>query len=231
MNIDFRSMVDRDTASVSAALLLAEALEADIAERGAASLVASGGSTPAACYARLAGIELDWASVTVTLSDERWVDTDDPASNAAMLGRELLTGPAAAATFIPLYREGTDPASATGELDAALREHIALPFSATLLGMGADGHFASLFPDAATLTDGLDLDGEALSIAAMTAASPVPRISLTLPALLASRRLLLLIFGDDKREVLERAADGDVSLPVTRLLAQTRTPVDILWAP
>ncbi|MEL7537073.1 MAG: 6-phosphogluconolactonase [Pseudomonadota bacterium] len=222
---------DRAAASRTAADLLADALRRAVADDNVASLVASGGSTPLGCFHELAAMALPWRRITATLSDERWVGADDPMSNEAMLRRELLTGAAAAARFVPLYRDGLTAADACEPVAADIRARMALPFSATLLGMGSDGHFASLFPDSPTLADGLDLTTDALCCAAQTAASPVPRLSLTLAALMNSRLLLLLVFGDDKRRVLERAAGGEAALPVAHLLRQTQTPVHILWAP
>lgn len=231
MTVEMHSLVDRASASKIAAERIAAALDAELTSRHRASFVASGGSTPLACYAELATRKLDWSNVTVTLSDERWVAADDPASNAGMLARELFVAEAAAANFVPLYRDGTSASDACDAIATDLRRRLAMPFSATLLGMGSDGHFASLFPDAENLEAGLDLASEQLCVAVATAASPVPRISLTLAALLASQRLVLLVFGDDKRAILERAADGDTTLPVTRLLAQQSRLIEIIWAP
>ena len=100
-----------------------------------------------------------------------------------------------------------------------------------MLGMGADGHFASLFPDADNLATGLDVDAPVACIPVRTEASPYDRISLTLSALSRSDEVVLLFFGDDKREVYERAKDVGNGYPVSRLLVQKRAPVHVYWAP
>ena len=97
--------------------------------------------------------------------------------------------------------------------------------------MGEDGHFASLFPDAENLEEGLDVDSSELSIPVNTAASPHPRVSLTLSALSRSDEILLLMFGDRKREVYEAAKQTANGYPVFHLLRQKRAPVYVYWAP
>ncbi len=97
--------------------------------------------------------------------------------------------------------------------------------------MGEDGHFASLFPDAANLEEGLDVDSSELCIPVHTAASPHPRVSLTLSALSRSDEILLLLFGDRKREVYEAAKQTANGYPVFHLLRQKRAPVYVYWAP
>ena len=105
------------------------------------------------------------------------------------------------------------------------------PFACSLLGMGEDGHFASLFPDAEDLDKGLITDWQQLWMPVHTAASPHPRVSLTLAALSRSDEIVLLIFGDAKREVIEAAKTPGSKLPVSALLLQKRAPVSVLWAP
>lgn len=195
---------------------LTEALDT----RGRASLVGTGGRSPGPVYDRLCAAPLDWARVIVTLSDERCVPPTSPDSNEKLVRERLLTGPAAKAHFLPL-----DDAAAPAL--AAL-----LPFDAVLLGMGEDGHVASLIPGAATLPQGMDLHSGRLlvDIPAGVGSPPLARISLTLPALLQARAIFLLIAGEAKREVIARA-DAGADLPVRAILAQDRTPVRVLWAP
>ena len=204
----------------AAADAIAGQLRSGLADRGHASLVATGGRSPAAIYDRLAQADLDWAHVAVTLSDERQVDADSPNSNARLLRERLFQGRAAAARFLPL----------TDYAEPALAK--LMPFDALMLGMGEDGHVASLIPGSPVLQSAMDPDG-----AALTAESPqgygnppVPRITLTLAALLRSRAIFLLVAGELKRQVIARAQNGE-DLPVQALLTQDRTPVRILWAP
>ncbi len=219
----------RDSASLAAASRLAAALARRLDAQDEASLVVSGGTTPADCLKALASADLDWSSVHVVLSDERWVPPSSDDSNERMVGETLLVDRAAGATLLPMYAEDVDIGERAQQLDEAIRS-LPFPFAATLLGMGADGHFASLFPDAEGLADGLDPDSNVLSIAVRTAASPHPRLSLTMAALSRADEVLLLAFGEDKRKVLDEAMSSG-ELPVARLLRQKRAPVSVYWAP
>jgi 6-phosphogluconolactonase len=131
-----------------------------VAARGAASLVVPGGSTPGPLFDALAGKELLWSAITVTLNDERWVDPADPASNERLVRERLLTGCAAEAGFVGLKTAAATARDGLAEVEARLAA-IARPFDVMLLGMGADSHTASLFPGSAALAASLDGDGRA----------------------------------------------------------------------
>lgn len=200
-------LVSGDTAH-SVASMLAEKIAGVLAERlrspGRASLAVSGGTTPIAFFELLAQMPIDWSRVDVVLVDERCVAETDPASNTALVRRYLLQGPAAAACFLPLWRGGD---SAQGCVAAAEREvaRIEWPLTALVLGMGTDGHTASLFPDAPELYRALDVRRPAM-VAAMTPASqPQPRLTLTLRALGGARFKALHLRGMDKAQALQQA--------------------------
>ncbi|MDJ0940524.1 MAG: 6-phosphogluconolactonase [Woeseiaceae bacterium] len=220
----------RDEASLAAAGHIAAAVNRRIDAQGKSSLVVSGGTTPARCFAALAETELPWSNVHVVLSDERWVPADHEDSNERLVRETLFTGHAKDARLLSVYHDELSPDEGAVEVDAGIRK-LPFPFACSLLGMGADGHFASLFPDADGLDDGLDPDYGGLATAVSTAASPHPRISLTLAALSRSDSILLLVFGDDKWQTLEAAQAADSALPVAKLLKQNRAPVSIYWAP
>jgi 6-phosphogluconolactonase len=217
-------MVETFTTGSALADAAAEAivaqLRAGLAAHGHASLVATGGRSPGPIYDRLAQADLDWVHVAVTLSDERQVDAESPDSNARLLRERLFQGPAAAAQFLPL----------TDYAEPALT-HL-MPFDVVMLGMGEDGHVASLIPGSPVLETAMDPDGAALTAESPQGfgAPPVPRITLTLAALLQSRAIFLLVAGELKRQVIARAQQG-AALPVGAILAQGRVPVRILWAP
>lgn len=200
---------DRRSASRAAALMLQEALTARLAQADNAVLVVSGGATPLQCFAHLAQAPLPWERIVVSLTDERCVAVDHADSNQGMLKRHLFIGSAARARY-----------QAPQDLEAE-------QFAAVLLGMGSDGHFASLFADAENLEQGLDLANTQATLPVSTAASPHQRISMSLARLLKSERVLLLAFGQEKRAVLDNPADT----PVAHLLQQTSVPVQVLWAP
>jgi len=167
------------------------------------SLAVPGGTTPGPVFDVLSGIDLDWARVTVLPTDERWVDPDSPRSNARLIRERLLVGRAAAAGFVSLVADEPTPEAALPGLVAAVRPH--LPLSVLLLGMGTDGHVASLFPGADRLAEALA--EEAPPVVALRApGAPEPRVSLSAPVLQAALSVHLLITGAEKREVVERAA-------------------------
>ena len=202
---------------------VARALREAIAARGAASLAVSGGSTPRGLFRALARTPLEGSRVSITLVDDRWVNADSPDSNARLVREQLLVGDAAAATFVPLLDATVAPRDGLAAADARLAT-LPWPLDVALLGMGNDGHTASLFPCADETPPLLEADCPARLAIVHPRTAPHARITMTLPALAAARQLWLHIVGDGKRQVLENAlADG--TLPVARVLraaAQSR---------
>ncbi|HEX7885009.1 MAG TPA: 6-phosphogluconolactonase [Phenylobacterium sp.] len=195
-------------------------LTAALRTHGRAGLVATGGRSPGPVYDRLAASTgLDWTRVVVTLSDERCVQADDPHSNARLVRERLLRGPAARAHLLSLWPE---PAPAAL---AALQ-----PFDAVMLGMGEDGHIASLIPGDPGLEDALTTAEPLRRVPAGLGKPPVARVTLTLRALANARAIFLLIAGEAKRGVIERALAGE-DLPVGRLVSQSKAPIRIFWTP
>lgn len=208
------------------------ALQQGLDRRGHASLVVAGGRTPVPMYRALRGAPLDWARVAVTLTDERWVPGNDAASNARLLQAELLQERAAAARFLPLY-DGTGTASdAVDRVWQSLQE-LSRPFDAVVLGMGDDGHFASLFPGNPGLAHALDPQARPGCVAMLAPAAPAQRISLNLAALRETHRLFLLCGGEAKQAVLLQAAGegGARRWPVAALLALRQPEPEVYWAP
>ena len=201
-------IVETSHAVETATTLIADALREAIDARGQATLMLSGGSSPKPVYRRLSGLDIDWSKVRVGLVDER---LDPRGSNAELVRRTLLQGAAAEAAFFPM----------TVESDEAYRE--LLPADMCVMGMGTDGHTASWFPDSPDLARATD-PGTTDTVIRVDATgcganSGYPaRATLTLPAVLASRHILLLIPGAEKREVFV-ARDG---LPVDMLTVSDR---------
>jgi len=221
-------MADHAAQADAAVALLARAL----APPGPRSLVVTGGSSPGPVYDRLSRLDLRWGDVTVTLSDDRWVDAASPLSNEGLVRQRLLVGEAAAARFLPLKGAGATPEADALAAEGALGA--LTPWAAVVLGMGEDGHIASLFPGDPDLAAYVDPAGERLCVGVPVARLEpfVPRISLTVRALLETGLVILLITGAAKRAVIERiAADEAYNPPVASVLRQTRAPTHVLWAP
>jgi len=211
-----------EAAAEAAAFAIGRLLSEALRTRGRASLVATGGRSPGPVFDRLREQpHIDWSRVVVTLSDERCVDPADSDSNARAVRKRLLKGQAAKAHLLPLW-----PASADAALSALT------PFDAVMLGMGEDGHIASLLPGDPGLAAAMDpaADRLTVSVPAGIGKPPVARVSLTFAALSQSRAIFLLIAGEAKREVIARAQAG-ADLPVAALISQARVPVRILWSP
>jgi 6-phosphogluconolactonase len=223
---------DLDALSQALADQLAASLRAAIEARGTASLVVSGGKSPTRLFELLSQASLDWTRVCVALADERWVEPTDPGSNERLIREVLLKGPAAAARFLGLKNGAPTPdMGAVSAWETFAR--VPRPFDAVVLGMGDDGHTASLFPGSPNLPRALNPAAVAGCVGMCSPTAPQPRLSLNLSALLDSRRILLLINGDRKwRTYVAANAPGPVEeMPVRAVLRQTRVPVDVMWAP
>jgi 6-phosphogluconolactonase len=234
----FEPTLRRFDDAAGAAAALADAIVVRLADgmarHGAASFVASGGTTPGGLFDMLAERDAPWDKVFVTPTDERWVSPADDRSNEKLLRTRLLRGHASGAIFVPLMTEHATPAEAEEAVDRAVA-CMPRPFDVTLLGMGADGHMASLFPGAAELALGLDISRPAL-VCAVTppdTARTGLRMSLTLRAILASRVIAILIRGDEKMAAYRAALAGrDVwERPIRAVLHQSQTPVEVYWSP
>lgn len=204
-----------------------QALADDLDHQARALLVVSGGATPVPFFDALSAKPLPWARIDITLADERWVEASSADSNARLVHQHLLQGPAAEACFVPLTAPTQTPEE--GVEHVAERMHpLAWPASVVVLGMGSDGHTASLFPDSRELD--LALVTDAPLVAVRTPSQPQPRITLSADRLHQARRHFLHITGDEKRAVLARAMSGDDvrQCPVRAFLS---CPLAIYWAP
>lgn len=222
---------NRDTLARHVAESLAEQLQSSLQQRSHASLIVPGGSTPVPVFRLLREQTLPWSRVRISLSDERWVSPVDDDSNENLVCRELLQGQAAAARLIGLKSAHDTPWQAIEDCAQRLAQ-LPRPFDAVLLGMGDDGHTASLFPGNDALVSGLDHEHGDDCIASHPDGIPQPRLSLGLHALLDSRLLTLCFFGEGRWQVYQEALTADpTQMPVAAILRQTRTPVSVHWAP
>ena len=207
-------------------------VESAVEARNASLIAVPGGKTGPAIFPKLAGQKLPWKKVVVIPTDDRLVPVDSELSNVREIARAFLpTG----ARVIPIVTEIADYRLAGNSADARLQD-LSWPPDLVWLGMGEDGHTASIFagPD---MQDALDAPKARRAIGVMPdplpAEAPVPRVTLTRAAILSARTVLITVTGAKKRELLEQAiAAGQSSkLPIGRVLAEVDQPIDIHWAP
>ncbi len=225
---NFHAFSSREKLAKELAKTVAYTLRDAIEKRGVATLVVSGGSTPKPFFVALQQEAMEWSSLVVTVADERWVSPENDDSNEKLVREHLITG---GARFISLYSGAPTAMSGEEAAEEAIRNMI-LPFDVTILGMGPDGHTASLFPHHERLEDALD-STQRLCMGIENAPKPPPeRMTLTKHALLQSRRLMLHVTGADKKDVLEQAMqEGPVAdLPIRAFLQQDDVPLEIYWA-
>lgn len=210
---------------------VAQLLGAAISAKGKASLAVSGGSTPKGFFAALSQKSLAWDKVTITLADERWVNLDDAASNTALVHQHLLINNAAKAKFFHL-KQGDELCQETlDDLDLAASSTL-LPLDVLILGMGEDGHTASLFPCSDEIAQGLDPDNQQALLKVMPKTAPHQRISFSFNALSQAQNTFLHLAGAGKKAVLQQAIDGSdiFAMPIRAFLHSTQMNIQVFWA-
>ena len=207
---------------------VAEQLRAAISARGDATLVVSGGRSPVAFFQSLAKQGLDWSKVTVTLADERWVPVEHADSNAGLLKQHLLQGPAAKARFLSLYSAAANLEEAALQADRLLGELPAI--DVLVLGMGDDGHTASLFPNSPNLSDALQPNGTRRCWPMLAPTVPHQRLTMSRALLSTANYTVLSIAGSSKLTTLSAALASDdiAAMPIRAFLQPT---LEIYWCP
>jgi 6-phosphogluconolactonase len=206
-------------------------LKEAIAHKGKASIAVSGGSTPKGFFKALSQTDLDWKKVTVTLADERWVDINSSDSNTRLVHENLLQNKASTAKFFHL-KQGEDlcPETLT-DLNLAANTAL-LPLDVLILGMGEDGHTASLFPCSEQIASGLDVNNTEALMAVQPTTAPHQRITFSFASLSQSKNTFLHICGTSKKDVLNKAlADKDIfSMPIRAFLQNDAINTQVYWA-
>jgi len=226
----FNEFKTRDDAAATLARRIGERLRMAVYRRAVASMILCGGTSPLGLFHTLRLLPLPWCLVTIVPSDERWVPVDDEESNEGMMRRELLSGEPGFAQFVSLYRHGRSPAESLPTLRASLAD-VPRPFDSVVVGMGDDGHTASLFPDSPDIGNALHSDAECIVQQVPSACHP--RVSLTVRSLLDAREVNLLFFGARKRAVYEASLRPGPAeeYPIRALVHQPQVPVNVYWAP
>ncbi|MBU2882179.1 6-phosphogluconolactonase [Psychrosphaera sp. B3R10] len=208
---------------------IAAKLQAGIDQDGRASLLVSGGSTPRPMFAKLSEIDIDWSKVDIALVDDRWVNTDDSASNEKMAYEALLINKAASAKFYGMKTEHEDAFAAVSTVTTNLAS-LKKPFDIVILGMGEDGHTASIFPCCEQLDEALTT--QQMIMATQPTTAPHQRMTFTLSALLNSKQIYLHLVGESKETVLNEVIGiNDIKkAPIKAFLNQSDVPMSVMLA-
>ncbi len=231
-SVDFHLFTDRQLLSSALADSIANLLSDGISQKGRASLAVSGGSTPVQLFKSLSVIDIPWDKVDIFLVDERWVAPTDTDSNENLVRTHLLQNNATAAHFSGMKNS----AATASEGEAVCKENlqkIHRPFNVLVLGMGSDGHTASLFSGAVKLAMATDMNSGEICIGIAPVTAPHERMTLTLPEILASKQIFLHITGKDKKAVLEHALETGTKeeMPIRYVLQQSQKEnFHIYWA-
>jgi len=228
------AVANSDALADQLARRIGELLQAAIQARGQASLAVSGGQSPIPVFERLSRLPLPWQHVTITLVDERCVPEAHPDSNARLVRAHLLQQAAAQARWVPWIGTSTHnaPLDDTAALArcAAQLQTVPMPLDVVVLGMGADGHTASLFPCSADLQHALHTRQPCAVVHPTTARHT--RLTLSLNTILAARQVLLQLSGTEKFAVYQQACQGvDDRWPVSHVLSAPATPVEVWHSP
>ncbi|WP_375270406.1 6-phosphogluconolactonase [Sphingomonas sp.] len=208
-------------------------IESAIDARGSAVIALAGGKTPLPAYEKLAQAKLDWKRVTIIPSDERIVPLGDPLSNVTALGKTFIPK---GARVIPVVPKATDDYKAAGRSADALMQDLHWPLDLCMLGVGGDGHTASIFPGP-DFDEALNGPRERRALGVMPdplpPEAPVARVTLSRAGIITARALLIAVTGKEKRTVIETAIKQGAGspYPIGRVLADVELPVDIHWAP
>ncbi len=202
---------------------VATCLKENVSKRGSATLAVSGGRTPEYIFPKLSNADIPWEKVSITLSDERWVDPEHQDSNEGLARRFLVRNQAKKAHFVGLKTEHERPQDGLIECEKNLGS-LCWPLDAIYLGMGEDGHIASLFPGVNYWSE-----SHGLALAVPETNKRVARMSLTPESILKSRQIFLVISGSEKRAIYESAVQPGpaTELPVRLILHQNRCPLSI----
>lgn len=228
-NLHFHRFESDDLLAASLANTIAENLREVLSQKGTASLIVSGGSTPKKFFHALSQIDIEWENVKIGLCDERWVAPEHADSNEKLVRENLMVGHASKATFIGMFIEGVEANDAQSTCAKKIKESL-FPFDVIVLGMGDDAHTASLFPHNPKLQEAYE--SHELCISIQPATAPHIRMSLTRNAILSAHHLYLHFQGEKKGELYQQALEGNdtFEMPIRSILHQLDTPIEVYTA-
>jgi len=223
--------INREALDKQLATNVADILLKAISLRGKASIAVSGGSTPKGFFKALSQIELPWKNVTITLADERWVDINDDASNTKLVHENLLQNNAKQANFFHLKQGEALNDETLADLNLAAKA-LLLPLDVLILGMGEDGHTASLFPCSEQITTALSSKNTDAVMKVVPKTAPHQRITFTFAHLIQSHNIFLHVVGEGKKRVLAQAnASKEISeMPIRAFLQNPDVNTQVYWA-
>ena len=204
-------------------------LQEAIQNKGSASLLVSGGSTPKPLFEKLSSFDIPWEKVKIALCDERWIDKNHKDSNEKLVRDSLLVNFAAKAQFISMYQEYLDIEDAQ-DVCSDIYEKELFPFDVLILGMGNDGHTASLFPNNIKLKEALETT-KGFCICMKPDTAPYERMSLTKTAILSATNIYLHFEGVEKQNVYKKVLEGASSndMPVSAILNQDKKKIEVYY--
>lgn len=224
---------DADEMAAAVAGDLRFVIQSALDARGDAIIALPGGSSPLPIYAALAGADISWKRVTIIPTDDRLVPMGDALSNITAIAKAFMQR---GARVYPITSDAADDYRAAGQAaDARLRD-LGWPLDLVLLGVGEDGHTASIFPGpdlAAAIDPKSDVRVVGVMPDPMPANAPVARVTLSLPAIASARTLTIAVTGQAKRDLIEAAIEAGAASPhpIGKVLAAAKVPIDIHWAP
>ncbi len=224
---DFTS---REALDLTLADNVAQQLQQAITKNGKASIAFSGGSTPKGFFKALSNKDIDWAKVTVTLADDRWLNEDQADSNGRLLKENLLVNNAAEASFFSLKQ--ADALTEHYLTDLTSKAQSIMPLDVVILGMGEDGHTASIFPCSEQVEQGLDESAKPALMKTVPTTAPYDRVTFNFTALIEACHLYLHIVGPGKQHVLNEALENTNSkeMPIRAFLHHPSKTCEIYWA-
>lgn len=204
-------------------------LEKAILEKGKASLIVSGGSTPKPLFEKLSSFDIAWDKVKVALCDERWINPKDKDSNEKLVKNSLLINFASKSQFISMYQEKIDIEDAQ-ELCSDIYKKELFPFDVLILGMGNDGHTASLFPNNIKLKEAFEINNR-LCICMEPNDAPYKRMSLTKKAILSANNIYLHFEGIEKQNIYKKVLEGvdRYEMPIASILNQDKKIIEVYY--